>query len=109
MLKYILYIQFEKFPILNKNYLFENWGALLAAFKPYFFLSFILASLVKNPAFFKSPLNSASAFNKALDIPCLIAPACPVNPPPSTFTITSYLFSLLVKTNGFLTSLINVS
>ena len=69
MLKYILYIQFEKIPILSKNYLFENWGALLAAFNPYFFLSFILASLVKNPAFFKSPLNSASAFNKALDIP----------------------------------------
>ncbi len=79
------------------------------AFNPYFFLSFILASLVKKPSFFKAGLKSKSAFNKALDIPCLIAPACPVNPPPSTFTITSYLFSLPVKTNGCLTSLINVS
>ena len=31
--------------------------------------------IVKNPAFLSSGLNSASAFNKALDIPCLIAHA----------------------------------
>ncbi len=64
------------------NYLFENCGALLAFLRPYFFLSFILGSLVRNPAFFKAALNSSSAFNSALEIPCLIAPAWPVNPPP---------------------------
>ncbi len=41
---------------LELYYLFENCGALLAAFKPYFFLSFILESLVKKPAAFKSAL-----------------------------------------------------
>ena len=28
----------------------ENWGARRAAFRPYFFLSFILGSRVRNPA-----------------------------------------------------------
>ena len=37
-----------------KNYLFENCGARRAAFKPYFFLSFIRGSLVKKPAFFNT-------------------------------------------------------
>lgn len=36
------------------NYLFENCGARRAAFKPYFFLSFILESRVRYPAFFKA-------------------------------------------------------
>ena len=36
------------------NYLLENCGARLAAFKPYFFLSFIRESLVKKPAFFNA-------------------------------------------------------
>ncbi len=36
---------------------------------PYSFLSFILGSLVKNPAFFKIGLNSASTSNNALEIP----------------------------------------
>ena len=48
---------------------------LLAFFKPYFFLSFILESLVKKPAFFKASLVSGSAKRSALAIPCLIAPA----------------------------------
>ena len=59
----------------SKYYLFENCGALLAFLRPYFFLSFILGSLVKKPAFFNSGLKLSSAFNKALAIPCLIAPA----------------------------------
>ena len=57
------------------DYLFENCGALLAFLRPYFFLSFALGSLVKKPAFFKAALVSSSARTKALEIPCLIAPA----------------------------------
>ena len=59
----------------DKNYLFENWGARRAAFKPYFFLSFILGSLVKKPAAFNAALYVSSAFKSALATPCLIAPA----------------------------------
>lgn len=67
----------------KSHYLFENWDALLAFFKPYFFLSFIRGSLVRNPAAFKGALNaSLSATQRALEMPCLKAPACPVNPPP---------------------------
>ena len=40
--------------ILCSDYLLENCGARLAAFKPYFFLSFIRGSLVKKPAFFNA-------------------------------------------------------
>ena len=57
------------------SYLLLNCGARLAAFKPYFFLSFILGSLVKNPAFFNAGLKSVSTSSNALEIPCLIAPA----------------------------------
>jgi len=46
--------------IRSNPYLFENWGALLAAFKPYFFLSFIRGSLVRKPAFFRTGLKSPS-------------------------------------------------
>ena len=35
------------------SYLFENCGARRAAFKPGFFLSFALESLVTNPAFLR--------------------------------------------------------
>ena len=56
-------------------HLFENCGARLAAFKPYFFLSFIRGSLVKKPAFLRTGLYSESACRSALEIPCLIAPA----------------------------------
>ncbi len=37
-------------------YLFENWLALLAFLRPYFFLSFILESLVRNPAALRAGL-----------------------------------------------------
>jgi len=64
------------------NYLFENCGALLAFLRPYFFLSTILSSLVRNPAFLSAGLNCSSALTSALAIPCLIAPDCPLSPPP---------------------------
>ena len=47
--------------ILSLYYLFENCGALLADLRPYFLRSFILGSLVRNPAFFKVGLHSSSA------------------------------------------------
>ena len=50
-------------------YLFENCGALRAALRPYFLRSFIRGSRVKNPAFLSTGLYSASACNKALEIP----------------------------------------
>ena len=37
----------EKTGVEFRDYLLENWGALLAALRPYFFLSFILGSLVR--------------------------------------------------------------
>jgi len=63
------------FWIRSNPYLFENCGARLAALRPGFFLSFILGSLVKNPAFLRAGRYSASACKRALEIPCLIAPA----------------------------------
>ena len=64
-----------KFPGFDIFYLFENCGAFLAFLRPYFFLSFIRGSLVKYPLDFYVGLYSAFASNKALAIPCLIAPA----------------------------------
>ena len=39
-----------------KTYLLENWLARRAALRPYFFLSFILGSRVRSPAFLRSVL-----------------------------------------------------
>ena len=75
-----------------------NWGALRAFLRPYFFLSFILGSLVTKPAFFNSDFKFSSDLIKALVIPCLIAPAWPVKPPPCTLQITSNLST--VKTTS---------
>ena len=53
-----------------KNYLFENCGALLAALRPYFFLSFILGSRVRKPAFLRTGLRfSPSYWRSALEMP----------------------------------------
>ena len=40
----------------RENYLFENCGALRAALRPYFLRSFILGSLVRNPAALRTGL-----------------------------------------------------
>ena len=59
-----------------KSYLLLNCGARRAALRPYFFLSFILGSLVKKPAFLSAGrYSSESTSRRALEIPCLIAPA----------------------------------
>ena len=56
--------------VVRADYLLLNCGARRAAFKPYFFLSFILGSLVKKPAFFNVGLNSSeSTLSNALAIP----------------------------------------
>ena len=60
---------------ITNNYLFENCGARRAALRPYFFLSFILESLVRKPAALRTGLYSSSIVRRALAIPCLIAPA----------------------------------
>ncbi len=61
---------------IDPDYLFENWLALLAFLSPYFFLSFILESLVRKPAALRAGLYaSLSASQRALEIPCLKAPA----------------------------------
>ena len=90
-----------------KYYLFENCGALLAAFNPYFFLSLLLESLVTNPLALRTlryessfPSFSLSYSNRALVIPNLIAPVCPEKPPPDTLTSTSNVSKLLVISNG---------
>ena len=44
-----------------KTYLFENWLARRAALRPYFFLSFILGSRVRKPAFLSAGLYVSSA------------------------------------------------
>ena len=55
-----------------------NWEALLAFLSPYFFLSFILGSLVKKPAALSAALFSGSAWQRALEIPWRSAPLWPV-------------------------------
>ena len=44
-----------------KTYLLENWLARRAALRPYFFLSFILGSRVRKPAFLRAGLYVSSA------------------------------------------------
>ena len=56
-------------------YLLLNCGDFLAFLRPYFSLSFIRGSLVKNPADFNTGLYSLFASNNALAIPKRIAPA----------------------------------
>lgn len=90
-------------------YLLLNCGALRAFLRPYFFLSFIRGSLVKNPFDFKAGLYSILASFKALAIPWRIAPAWPVNPPPFTVQITSYLVVVFVTVKGCLTITFKVS
>ena len=51
------------------HYLFENWEAFLAFFKPYFLLSFILGSLVRKPSLLRAGLKALSASTRALEMP----------------------------------------
>jgi len=66
------------------NYLFDRVGPFLAFFKPGFFLSLILGSLLSNPYGFKVSLNSGFHSINALANPSLIASACPDIPQPLT-------------------------
>ena len=50
----------------HQSYLFENWKLALAAFFPYFFLSFTLGSLVMRPCFLRRPLKPAVEFKERL-------------------------------------------
>lgn len=51
------------------DYLFENCGARRAFFKPYFFLSLLLGSRVKNPSFFSAGRSSGCAWISARAMP----------------------------------------
>ena len=55
------------------NYLFENWGARRAFFKPYFFLSLTRGSRVKKPSFLSAGRHPSSACKSARAIPRRIA------------------------------------
>lgn len=88
---------------------FTKLWSFSSFFKTIFFLSFIRGSLVKNPADFRVGLYSLLASFNALAIPWRIAPAWPVNPPPITLQITSYLSNVLVATNGCFTITFNTS
>ena len=51
------------------DYLLENWGARRAAFRPYFFLSFILGSRVMKPAAFREGRFSGFSTTRARETP----------------------------------------
>lgn len=63
-------------------YLFDRVGPFLAFFKPGFFLSLILGSLLSKPYGFNVSLRSASYRISALAMPSLIASDCPAMPHP---------------------------
>ena len=52
-----------------KTYLLENWLARRAALRPYFFLSFILGSRVRKPAFLRVGRSSGLYSRRALERP----------------------------------------
>jgi hypothetical protein len=71
-----LFYMFCKRNIVGRScYLLENCGARRAPFKPYFFLSFILGSLVRKPAFLSAGRSSPSKRSNAREMPWRIAPA----------------------------------
>ena len=80
----------------GKNYLFDQVGAFLAFFKPGFFLSLTLGSLLSKPCGFKESLSSEFQSINALAKASLIASDCPAIPPPtilisaSNFVATSF-------------------
>ena len=64
---------------------------------------------VSNPAGFNANLCSAFTSQRALEIPNLIASACPVIPPPKTFTVTSYCSTVSVSAKGWFNLYTNTS
>src|ERR1700732_3347290 len=58
------------------------------------------ASRVRRPAFFRTGRRSGSNLISARAIPCEMAPAWPLVPPPNTFTLTSNLRCRLVMRSG---------
>jgi hypothetical protein len=57
------------------SYLFENWKRRRAFRRPYFFRSTTRGSLVRKPQVFKRECRLGSKQDRALEIPCLTAPA----------------------------------
>ena len=56
-----LFVRSASYPIEQIDYLLENWEARRAALRPYFFLSFILGSRVRRPAFLRGARYSSAA------------------------------------------------
>src|SRR3989338_273404 len=77
--------------ILRFDYLFVYWNLLRALFCPYFLRSFARGSLVRKPLALRIFLKFSSIKTNDRAIPSLMAPAWPLIPPPTTFTLTSYL------------------
>src|SRR4029077_1501192 len=87
-------------PPRGHDYRFVYCGALRARFSPYFLRSFILASRVSRPAFLSTARNSGSYLISARAMPCEMAPAWPLVPPPTTLTLISNLRCVLVTRSG---------
>ena len=93
----------------NSNQRFEYCGRFLAFLSPTFFRSTSRESRVTKPAFLRDSRSVSSYFIRARVIPCRSAPACPLFPPPTTFTRMSNLFSNAVTSSGCLTTIRAVS
>src|SRR6266511_3446829 len=90
-------------PAMN-GYRFVNCGALRARFRPGFLRSLARGSRVRSPALRSAARCSASDCSSARAIPCEIAPICPLNPPPSTFTCALKRRAVFVTWNGRIAS-----
>src|SRR5258706_6557327 len=81
-------------------YRLENWERRLAPLCPYFFRSFILESRVRNPALRSGASIAGSYFISARPNPMMIAPACPVGPPPAQLAQISSFPPVLLTSRG---------
>src|SRR5690606_27111112 len=81
-------------------YRLENWEALRAFFKPYLWRSFMRGSRRSRPACFSGRRYSSLTSRSARAMPCRVASAWPVKPPPTTFTFVSNLPNVSVIANG---------
>src|SRR5580658_778054 len=82
----------------------EYCGALRAFFRPAFFRSLILASLVRKPSRLSAGRLDGSTSISALAMPSRSAPAWPVTPPPLILATTSNCPSAPSVTSGSLIS-----
>ena len=82
------------------NQRLENWNLRRAPRWPYFLRSFMRESLVSSPLSRSSRSSSGIALTRARARPSSIAPAWPVDPPPSVRAHTSHDVSILTAASG---------